>query len=56
VPRLKRKKEDLKSTYARIRKPVPPPGKVEKDRRRAISEEQSQREIDELYRESKEDL
>jgi hypothetical protein len=53
VPRSKRKKEDLKETYARIRKPMPPPEKVERDRRRSIKEEQSRREIDELIRESR---
>jgi hypothetical protein len=54
VARPKGKKEDLKSTYAGIRKPMPPPARVEKDRRRSIKDEQSKREIDELLRGSKE--
>jgi hypothetical protein len=53
VPKPKKTKEDLKSTYARIRKPMPPAERVERDRRRAIKEEQSKREIDELLRESR---
>ena len=55
VPKSKKIKEDLRSTYARIRKPMPPAEKVERDRRRATKEEQSEREIDELLRESRED-
>jgi hypothetical protein len=37
-------------TYRRIRKPVPPPERVEADRRRRMSEEDARREIEEASR------
>jgi hypothetical protein len=49
-----RGKDDLKSTYDRIRKPIPPPQKVEKDHRHELQEKQAKREIEESFPESKE--
>lgn len=46
MARSKRKRDDLKDLYRRIRKPMPPPAKVERDRRRKIAEEQARREAE----------
>lgn len=46
MARSKRKRDDLKDLYRKIRKPVPPPARVEEDRRRKLLEEQAQRESD----------
>lgn len=43
-PRKGSQGDSLKDTYARIRKPVPPPSRVEEDRRREILDEIEQRE------------
>ncbi len=52
----KRKPDRLKDTYDRIRKPVPPPPRIEEDRRRKIEEELLEREADEdLIEEGTED-
>ena len=39
------REEDPLATYRRIRKPMPPPEKVIRDRRRELEEEQAHREI-----------
>jgi len=52
MPRPKRTMPGLAETYKRIRKPVPPPSKVEKDRRRQLKDRLSRREAeDDLGRE-----
>ncbi len=40
------REEDPLATYRRIRKPMPPPEKVIRDRRREVDEEQARREIE----------
>jgi hypothetical protein len=46
--RNKRKRgADPLEAYRRIRKPMPPPERVERDRRREIDDERARREIDE---------
>jgi hypothetical protein len=40
------REEDPLATYRRIRKPMPPPEKVIRDRRRELEEEQARRDID----------
>ena len=47
--RKKRSKrdEDPLAAYRRIRKPMPPPQKVDRDRRRELEDEAARREIDE---------
>ena len=42
-----KKKDEPLDAYRRIRKPVPPPGKVIPDRRRKIREKRERREADE---------
>jgi hypothetical protein len=44
VPDKRKRTDDPLDAYRRVRKPIPPPGKVEPDRRRKIQEEQEQRE------------
>jgi hypothetical protein len=44
------REEDPLATYRRIRKPMPPPEKVIRDRRRELEDEQARREIDEAER------
>lgn len=44
-PRKGSRGDSLRDTFARIRKPVPPPSRVEEDRRREILDEIEQREI-----------
>ncbi len=39
------REEDPLATYRRIRKPMPPPEKVIRDRRRELEQEQAQKEI-----------
>ena len=39
------REEDPLATYRRIRKPMPPPEKVIRDRRRELDEEQARKEI-----------
>lgn len=46
MARSKRKRDDLKDLYRKIRKPMPPPAKVEKDRRRTLREEQARRDTE----------
>jgi hypothetical protein len=50
MPKKRRPKgsrgDSLKDTYARIRKPIPPPSRVEEDRRRELLEEIEEREIE----------
>jgi hypothetical protein len=46
----KRSREDPLATYRRIRKPMPPPEKVIRDRRRELEDEQARREIDDAER------
>lgn len=48
--RPKRKPNRLKETYDRIRKPVPPPPRVERDRRRVLEEDLLDKEADEEMR------
>jgi hypothetical protein len=43
---MPRKDEPL-DPYRRVRKPMPPPERVEKDRRREIDEREAQKELDE---------
>ena len=47
APRKKKRsrEEDPLATYRRIRKPMPPPEKVIRDRRRELEQEQAQKEI-----------
>jgi hypothetical protein len=40
------KKERPLDPYRRVRKPVPPPSRVERDRRREIREREARREAD----------
>jgi hypothetical protein len=42
-----KKKDEPLDAYRRIRKPVPPPGKVIPDRRRKIREREERREAEE---------
>jgi hypothetical protein len=44
MARSKRKRGSSKKAYQSIRKPVPPPSKVEKDRRRKILDDIERRE------------
>lgn len=44
--RSKKKKADPKDAYRRVRKPVPPPGKILDDRRRKIADDLSKRETE----------
>lgn len=44
--RRKPEKEDLAKVYSRIRKPVPPPERVERDRRRRLAQKQARRQLD----------
>jgi hypothetical protein len=44
--RTKRRADDPLEAYRRIRKPMPPPQKVEKDRRPELEHEQARREIE----------
>ncbi len=49
-PRKKRaakREEDPLAAYRRIRKPMPPPAKVEQDRRRELEEREARREMEE---------
>jgi hypothetical protein len=50
MPKKRRPKgsrgDSLKDTYARIRKPIPPPGRVEEDRRRELLEEIEKKELE----------
>jgi hypothetical protein len=46
MPRKKRRLDD----YRRVRKPLPPPERVERDRRREIEERESRREVEEERR------
>jgi hypothetical protein len=43
MPGRKKRTDDPLDAYRRIRKPVPPPGKVEQDRRRKIREDEAER-------------
>lgn len=45
VPRKRRKKDDRLEPYRQVRKPVPPPERVDEDRRRKLEEEEAEREI-----------
>ncbi|MDQ4149205.1 MAG: hypothetical protein M3164_04330 [Actinomycetota bacterium] len=45
----KRRGGNLREDYARIRKPLPPPEKVESDRRRGLDEVEAEREIEEFF-------
>jgi hypothetical protein len=42
-----KKKEEPLDAYRRVRKPVPPPGRVIPDRRRKLREKREKREADE---------
>lgn len=44
------REEDPLATYRRIRKGMPPPEKVIRDRRRELEDEQARREIDDAKR------
>jgi hypothetical protein len=44
VPGRKKRRDDDLAPYRRIRKPVPPPGRVIPDRRRKIREDEAERE------------
>ncbi|MGH2637548.1 MAG: hypothetical protein ACRDHU_15565 [Actinomycetota bacterium] len=44
--RRSKRDEDPLAPYRRIRKPVPPPQKVIRDRRRELEEEEARREIE----------
>jgi hypothetical protein len=39
--------EDPLAAYRRIRKPMPPPARIERDRRREVEEERARREMEE---------
>jgi hypothetical protein len=43
----KKRKDDPLEPYRRVRKPMPPPERVERDRRRKALEEQARREANE---------
>ncbi|MEX0833325.1 MAG: hypothetical protein WD757_09160 [Actinomycetota bacterium] len=45
MPRKRRKKDDRLEPYRQVRKPVPPPERVDEDRRRKLEEEEAEREI-----------
>ena len=49
APRKEREQpsRDVLDAYRRIRKPMPPPQKVERDRRRELRDEQARREVEE---------
>jgi hypothetical protein len=47
------RKERPLEPYRRVRKPVPPPQRVERDRRREIEEREARREAEEEERRSK---
>jgi hypothetical protein len=50
MPKGKRSKarvDDPLAPYRRIRKPMPPPERIERDRRRELEDERARREIDE---------
>ena len=44
MPGRKRRRDDQLDAYRKLRKPVPPPGRVIPDRRRKIREEEAERE------------
>jgi len=44
VPGRKRRRDDELEPYRKVRKPVPPPGRVIPDRRRKIREDEAERE------------
>lgn len=44
--RAKRRTDDPLAAYRRIRKPMPPPERVERDRRRDLDEDAVEREIE----------
>jgi hypothetical protein len=46
-PVPKKRKDDPLEPYRRVRKPMPPPERVERDRRRKALDEQARREADE---------
>ena len=48
MPKRKARGPSLKETYARIRKPVPPPTRVQKDRKKAKIDEIRRREAAEM--------
>lgn len=41
-----KREEDPLAAYRRIRTPMPPPGRVERDRRRELEDEEARREIE----------
>lgn len=43
----KRRRSGLLDAYRRLRKPMPPPERIERDRRRELEDERARREIDE---------
>lgn len=47
VSEKKKQKDEPLDAYRRVRKPVPPPGRVIPDRRRKLREEQERREAEE---------
>lgn len=49
VARSKSKADQLSADYARIRKPMPPPEKVETDRRPSLRKDQAERDIEDSY-------
>jgi hypothetical protein len=46
-PKKRRAQDDPLAAYKRIREPMPPPERIERDRRRELEEERARREIDE---------
>jgi hypothetical protein len=46
MPVSRRKSDRIEETYRRIRKPVPPPERVEEDRRQKIREREEKKQAD----------